>query len=335
MSHVAANRIWALSVASILVFVACTNNEKTTTSATGGDGGGGSGGAFTPVLEPGIFDCSANTSPTRVTPIPTSCVTDLACPTPMVSGHRGAGGQIGIIAPENTLSSVRAAIALGIEFIETDPRPTKDGVLVNMHDTSVDRTTDGTGEVANMTLAEVQALKIDPGKFVGDYSCDRVPTIEDVLREAKGKIHVLLDANKTDQIDLLVDAVHKTDTLDWAIFDTDSVDKIDAALALEPQLLTMIRVASMAEFDAEWAHFAAHPPIIVEIHDTAQTAEIAAAVHAKPSHTLTDMFGTDVGAGLANDPSFYGSVFDMGIDIGQSDRPDLVLRHLGRFQGNP
>jgi hypothetical protein len=99
--------------------------------------------------------------------------------------------------------------------------------------------------------------------------------------------------------------------------------------------MTMIRVASLDEFNTEWTHFAAHPPVIVEIHDTAQVAEIAAAVHAKKSHTLTDMFGTDVGAGLANDPSFYGSVFDMGIDIGQTDRPDLVLRFLGRFPGNP
>jgi glycerophosphoryl diester phosphodiesterase len=251
----------------------------------------------------------------------------------MVSGHRGAGGQIGIIAPENILSSVRAAIAVGIEFVETDPRPTKDGVLVNMHDISVDRTTDGTGEVVNMTLAEVQALKIDQGKFVGDYSCDHVPTIEEVLQEARGKVHVLLDANKTDRVDLLIDAVHKTDTLDWAIFDTSSVDKIDTAIMLEPKIMTMIRVSSLAEFDTQWAHFAAHPPIIVEIHDTGLTAEIAAAVHAKKAHTLTDMFGTDVGAGLANEPSFYGSVYDSGIDIGQTDRPDLVLRYLGRFPG--
>lgn len=318
----------------VLVFPACSDaNPQASTS--GGGGEGGSGGSSSPVLDPALFDCSAKTSPPRASTVPPTCIADPACMTRMVSGHRGAGGQLGIIAPENTVSSVRAAIAVGIEFIETDPRPTKDGVLVNMHDTSVDRTTKGTGEVANMTLAEVQALEIDPLKFVGDYSCERVPTIEEVLAAAKGKIHVLLDANKTDRVDLLIDAVHKTDTLDWAIFDTDSVDKIDQALMLEPKIMTMIRVASMAEFDTEWTHFAAHPPVIVEIHDTAQTSEIAAAVHAKQSHTLTDMFGTDVGAGIANDPSFYGSVYDMGIDIGQTDRPDLVLRFLGRFPGNP
>jgi glycerophosphoryl diester phosphodiesterase len=332
MKQFSSFRVWALFAPSIFTLVACSNPNTQTT--TGGEGGGAGGGPV-PVLDPALFDCTAKTSPMRVTPVPVPCIADPTCTTRMVSGHRGAGGQIGIIAPENVLSSIRAAIAVGIEFIETDPRPTKDGVLVNMHDTSVERTTDGMGEVADMTLAEVQALKIDSTKFAGDYSCDRVPTIEEVLLEARGKVHVLLDANKTDRVDLLIDAVHKTDTLDWAIFDTDSVEKIDAALALEPKIMTMIRVASLAEFDAEWTHFAAHPPIIVEIHDTAQTAEIAAAVHIKGSHTLTDTFGTDVGAGIANDPSFYGSIFDTGIDIGQTDRPDLVLRYLSRFAGNP
>lgn len=335
MSSIISASTRAFSLFATLVLVGCTNDPPSTSGNTGGNGGGGAGGGGMGVMDPGLFDCSAKTSPMRVSTVPPACVADPACTTRMVSGHRGAGGQIGVIAPENTLSSVRAAIAVGIEFIETDPRPTLDDVLVNMHDTSVDRTTDGTGEVANMTLAQVQALKIDSTKYAGDYSCDRVPTIEEVLLEARGKIHVLLDANKTDRIDLLVDAVHKTNTLDWAIFDTDSVEKIDAALAMEPKLLTMIRVASLDEFNTEWTHFAAHPPVIVEIHDTAQTAEIAALVHAQQSKTLTDMFGTDVGAGLADDPSFYGSVYEMGIDIGQTDRPDLVLRYLGRFLGKP
>ena len=57
------------------------------------------------------------------------------------------------------------------------------------------------------------------------------PTLEAVLSEARGKVHVLVDANKTDRVDLLVSAITSTDSLEWAIFDTSSVDKIDQALA--------------------------------------------------------------------------------------------------------
>lgn len=262
--------------------------------------------------------------------VPASCATDPLCKTRLVSGHRGAGGELGVIAPENTLSSVRAAVALGVDFIETDPRPTKDGVLVNMHDTSVTRTTDGTGEVDQMTLAEVQALAIDAGELQGDFSCERVPTIEEVLAAAKGKVHVLLDANKTDRVDLLVAAVQKTGTVDWVLFDTDSVDKIDEAIALEPALRTMIRVADEAELDSELKHFAAHPPVIVEIHSGGSAKEMAPAIHAAGNRALQDMFITDLAAGLDDDPSLYGQLFDLGVDIGQTDRPDLMLRYLGR-----
>jgi hypothetical protein len=88
-----------------------------------------------------------------------------------------------------------------------------------MHDTSVDRTTDGTGEVIDLTLAEIQSLTLDTFDLTGDFSCERVPTLEQILEAAKGKVHVLVDANKTDRVDLLVAAIQATDTLDWAIFD--------------------------------------------------------------------------------------------------------------------
>lgn len=319
-------------VAAALVLPACGGNGNGSAGASGGGGDGGAGGAA-PVLDPSLFDCTAKAAPERINTIPIACATDPTCTTHLVSGHRGAGGELGVLAPEDTVVSVHAAIALGLDYVETDPRPTKDGVLVNMHDTTVDRTTDGTGEVAAMTLAEVKAFHVDPETYPGDFSCVRVATLEEILDAARGKVHVLIDANKTDRVDLLVDAVKKTNTLEWAIFDTDDVAKIDAALAIEPNLYTMIRVADTAELDAEMTHFAAHPPIIVEIHDNPDPAALAAAVHAKNSRVFTDVFITDLGAGLSNDPSLYKAIFDEGVDIAQSDRPDLVLRHLGRFPG--
>lgn len=60
---------------------------------------------------------------------------------------------------------MRAAIALGVDFIETDPRPSKDGVIVNVHDTDVGRVTTGTGKVADMTLAELRALPLKTSKY--------------------------------------------------------------------------------------------------------------------------------------------------------------------------
>jgi glycerophosphoryl diester phosphodiesterase len=194
----------------------------------------------------------------------------------------------------------------------------------------VSRTVEGTGSVDEMTLAELKALPLKTTKFEGDFSCERIATIEEILAAAKGKIHVLLDANKTSRVDRLVDAVHKTGTLDWAIFDTSSVEKIDEALLLEPALLTMIRVKDEQELDSELSHFSAHPPVIVEVHDTAEPAALIAAIHAKKARALMDSFATDAAAGFDDDPSHYDGVYATGVDIVQTDRPDLVLRYLKR-----
>ena len=85
--------------------------------------------------------------------------------------HRGAPRSSG--APENTLAAFRAAIEAGAGWLEFDVRRTSDGVLVVVHDDTVDRTTDGTGRVADLTLAEVRALP--PG---GDAT---IPTVEEVV----------------------------------------------------------------------------------------------------------------------------------------------------------
>lgn len=72
----------------------------------------------------------------------------------LVSGHRGDR----VHNDENTMTAFRRAIDAGVDMIETDVRMTKDGQLVLMHDETVDRTTDGTGRVCDLTMAQVMAL---------------------------------------------------------------------------------------------------------------------------------------------------------------------------------
>ncbi|MCI3242806.1 glycerophosphodiester phosphodiesterase [Streptomyces spinosisporus] len=84
-------------------------------------------------------------------------------------GHRGVMG----VEPENTLRSFVAAQHAGLDVIELDLHLSKDGALVVMHDTDVDRTTDGTGPIAEKTLSELRALDAGRG--------EHVPVFEEVL----------------------------------------------------------------------------------------------------------------------------------------------------------
>jgi glycerophosphoryl diester phosphodiesterase len=78
----------------------------------------------------------------------------LAEPLPLTFAHRGGAG----LWPENTLEAFRGALELGCSHLETDLRMTRDGEIVVMHDARVDRTTDGTGDVAAHTLAQLKRL---------------------------------------------------------------------------------------------------------------------------------------------------------------------------------
>ena len=95
--------------------------------------------------------------------------------------HRGAAG----IAPENTLSAVKAGVSAGAPFIEIDIRLTSDGVPVLMHDGSLDRTTDGTGYVRERDWEYVR--KLDAGsRFSGGFKGETVPHLGAVLEYMKG-----------------------------------------------------------------------------------------------------------------------------------------------------
>ena len=105
-----------------------------------------------------------------------------------VIGHMGSCAD----RPGNTLAGVRRAIEAGAHVAEVDVRTTKDGALVCLHDPTVDRTTDGRGAVAAMTLAEVKRL--DAGvRFDPRFKGERVPTLREVLSLGKGKIGVMID----------------------------------------------------------------------------------------------------------------------------------------------
>jgi glycerophosphoryl diester phosphodiesterase len=97
-----------------------------------------------------------------------------------VIAHRGASGH----APENTMTAFRQAVELGASFVETDLQITRDARVVALHDSTLDRTTTGKGQVHLQTLEQIRAL--DAGAwFSGDgqksFAGERVPTLEQIL----------------------------------------------------------------------------------------------------------------------------------------------------------
>ncbi|MEO6026890.1 MAG: glycerophosphodiester phosphodiesterase family protein [Candidatus Binatia bacterium] len=97
--------------------------------------------------------------------------------------HRGASGR----APENTHASFAAALDLGAEAIELDVQLSADGELVVIHDETLERTTDGAGQVGDHTAAELAGL--DAGSwFAAEFAGERIPRLADVLAQVRDRV---------------------------------------------------------------------------------------------------------------------------------------------------
>lgn len=104
----------------------------------------------------------------------------------MITAHRADH----TLFPENSLASIRKAITEGIDIVELDIRETKDSVLVLMHDKNIDRTTTGKGLVSSLTYKELQDFYLLQD---GKPSVEKIPTFDEVLKLAKGKIMIDID----------------------------------------------------------------------------------------------------------------------------------------------
>ena len=286
-----------------------------------------------PTLDPHLFDCSSNGAipEKRLSPVPLNCYTDPDCHKRMVVGHRAAGGRFSVVAPENTLAAVRAALWMGLDGIEIDVRDTKDGHLILMHDATVDRTTDGTGEVSKLTLEQIERLHIKvPEKIKGDFSCERVPTFKQVLNLAKGRLFIDVDV-KTDRVDLVVEAIKEAGMQKYATFSTGSVSKAQKARQLCPECSIQVRPHSMSELNKDIVLFDPDPQVIEVPRNLVKQA--APVVRKLGLKLYTDMFGEDAVLLLNGNPDLYLKGFEDGADIEATEFPTVVLDELGRLGG--
>lgn len=119
-----------------------------------------------------------------------------------IMGHRGGG----FFAPENTLAAIAKGFELGVDLIEIDIHLTSDGHAVVFHDDTVNRTTNGSGSIANMTLAQVKQL--DAGSWFDPfYAGEKVPTLTEALQFIAGRGRTILDV-KVPANQALRDAIH-------------------------------------------------------------------------------------------------------------------------------
>lgn len=234
----------------------------------------------------------------------------------LICAHRGAHNEV----PENSLASFRKAIELGLDIFELDIRATKDDSLVIMHDRTVDRTTDGHGAVADLTFEEIRRLHLKFGDMVTE---EKVPTLEEALSIARGKILVDLDikVNKFPEI-LAVVARTKTLTTVFALVYEPIYGKMIKEKS--PGFRTLIRTYSEAAVDTL---FAVTPTEAVHIDNHFNTASVVNKIRSHGARAFINALD-DADKLAASNPDAFDVDVVSGAGIVQTNYPVLLMQYL-------
>jgi glycerophosphoryl diester phosphodiesterase len=238
----------------------------------------------------------------------------VAAKKPMVIGHKGAAA----VAPENTLVSFAKALEVGAGGLECDVHATVDGVPVVIHDASVDRTTNGTGKIAEMTLAQVKA--VDARFGLDAFAGVRVPTLDELLALVAGKALLALEYKAMDAVAPSIPILRRHDAARWCTAWAFDAGVLAELKRLMPELSRTQNVGRVESWEAVLETAANLESIGVSL---SQTLVDAARVSTAKARGLTFYTWT------ANEPSGWRRLMDCGVDAIVTDDPGRLVRFLG------
>lgn len=286
--------------------------EHQVRSTLGIDSAGASGMA--PANLPAFFDCLRETSGA------------------IVAAHRGGPG---LGYAENAIPTFERTLAAAPALLEIDIAATRDGVLVLMHDDTVDRTTNGSGRVRDLTLAQFRALRLEDeaGRVLDAHP----PTLRQALDWAAGRAILELDVKRGVSFENVVDEVRATDALGRVIFITYSDDAAVRVHALAPEMMLSVSIEEPADLDV----LAARGVDLTRVLAWTGTEEPNAALNvALARRGVEAMFGTLGNSAHSWDGRFererrdqYAAFADTGLTVIATDRPIEASRDLDANDG--
>ncbi|PVB61408.1 glycerophosphodiester phosphodiesterase family protein [Labrenzia sp. 011] len=239
-------------------------------------------------------------------------------PRPEIVCHRGACK----IAPENTRSAARAAWSAGFDFVELDVRETADGHLVVHHDSTLDRTTSGTGDLAGRTLADLADLdagvRSDP--FFAGERVPRLDEIVDLAFAAGGRLYVeLKQADPVRTVETVLKRMAGEDVFFWSA----NADWLHLIRKRFPQALLMARPQ---DFDTLGACLAAFEADIIEFNRGNATATDIETVRKAGKKVMIAYMGSDA--------SEMERLLALEPDLFNVNEPFQVARLLAGLEGD-
>ncbi len=247
-------------------------------------------------------------------------------PHPLVVSHRALGSTSGtdVPHPENALTGIEGALALGVDAIEVDVRRTRDGHLVLMHDATLRRTTRDPRTVAEVDLAEVQALALLPD--MPGVEPERVPTLDDAMRLIDGRCAIVLDFVDDEIADDLIATVRRFDAASWTWWTAHGPRHAQRLAEATPGSRSYLG----------WAHNEGHfaTPI-----DAIEACVRRGLTGVNADHRYVDETtirhahreGVQVGVWTVNDPRRMATLARLGVDAITTNQPRALQAVLARL----
>ncbi|MDR1120656.1 MAG: glycerophosphodiester phosphodiesterase family protein [Dysgonamonadaceae bacterium] len=252
-----------------------------------------------------------------------------------VTAHRGDWRY----APENSLPAIENAIRMGVDIVELDVQRTKDGQFILMHDATLDRTTTGTGDIADWTLDSIQTLRLKNGCAI--KTKEKVPTLEEALLLIKGRILVNLD--KADRyFDEVYALLEKTGTTKQVIMKGgQSVEEVKKQFDKYLNKVIYMPIVNLDQENAEkqiQSFLKELKPVAFELLFVNDNHPLPKQMKTQLTgksliwyNTLWDTMagGHDDDMSLENPDAGYGYLIDtLGARMIQTDRPAYLLEYL-------
>jgi len=226
----------------------------------------------------------------------------------IVVGHRGAAG----LAPENTLLSHKAAFDAGAHMVETDVQETMDGKIVCIHDYTVNRTTNGSGAIAELSYREIQELDAGNG--------EKIPTLAEVLEYVRGKMKINIELKVLEIEKEVLSMVYERSMNSDVTISSFLHGTLVETRNLDSNISTAVLVEKPR--DDYITYVIEHEANSLNLDHKLLTSDVVKQAHQK---------NLQVFPWTVNDSTRMQELYRMGVDGIITDFPDIALEILSEF----
>ena len=223
----------------------------------------------------------------------------------IIIAHRGGAG----LAPENTMLAHQVAYDVGAHMVEIDVQETLDGKLVCIHDYEVDRTTNGTGSIAELSYHEI--LELDAGQG------EKIPTLEEVLDYVRGKMKINIELKVTDIEKEVLTLVNQRKMISDVIISSFLHGTLISTRTLDTTISTAVLVSKLR--DDMISYVMEHEANALNPDYEILTQDIVAEAHSN---------NIQIFPWTVNDVSQIEVLYGMGVDGIITDFPDVAVKVL-------